>query len=553
MGCGCRRYLYTPKPKPNPEPEPPLSCPPGQRRVQARAGGTACEPDIDLGQCTEFEILVDGVCTAVKECVPPAILQSDGSCQVPNNVSSCKGGQTWDDVAKACVASVCLPGQKRDAVGGCSTECDAPLSWGGIRGVCMNPDGTEYTGGVPRCLEGETFDSATNRCRKRCPTALEVYDEALGRCIHDISKGDCPVGEVLDQSTGSCKKRCLPPKIEVQNLGCVDPCMQGQVRQVDGSCKTVDVRGCTDKSMLNYDPSAVQDDGSCKGCNIWFTPLDGKCVPCDKSGVIWDFELGAFSVTEFLGDLGIDTSMIPSIDNFICDYMKDDVLSAVHNALGFLEGEVELSDAFAAEGFPLPAHLTFMPVDFIPFDFYGTTESLAEIANAALHFGEGDISEAILKLLESVPMFGDGLRNILDNTEEAVQSLKKLPIGGVLGDILVVPVTFVGKAWDVIEKVLNDLPDLVKDQIVSKVAKTLGNTAAVPGPQAIPAAIAHALILFGKKQWDEALGALFGFLKWMKFTGKAAKMLVSVFKPFLKVLKTLSKDMPLLREIAGFI
>lgn len=508
MGCGCRSYVYTSKPKPNPDPEPKpdsLSCPPGQRRTQTRAGGVpTCEPDINLGQCTEFEILVDGICTAVTECVPPAVRQSDGSCQipqtfsnnasvcrddevkvngvcVPNNASSCTGGQTWDDMAKACVASVCLPGQKRDAIGDCSTECEAPLSWGGLQGVCLNPDGTEYIGGAPRCLEGEAFDSATNRCRKRCPTALEVYDEALGRCIHDVSKGDCPAGEVLDQNTGSCKKRCLPPKIELQGLGCVDPCQPGQIRQPNGC-----VWPPCPPGFSGAPGSCIRDSTTIFQCT---NPDPLKCAECTKSNVPYTGTFSAFGdgsrIKEYFDRAGIPFG---SIDSIVCDKAKETALDYLVDILGMTDDLSDLADDF------FPDWLSNMV------DGAGSStqvEKWSVFARSSILFGRGQFDEAVAGVFELIP----------DVIYEAGKSFAThlLDAAGLQG------------------KSLNSLTPAQKELVLDNYSLAV-SPLTIAFPLAAPIfSLMDAFILLGRKQWDEAAEVILTL-----GAGKYVKLAISV-------------------------
>lgn len=487
MGCGCRSNYYvsgggsvntTPA---DPVVDEPLVCPAGQR-VATRAGGGAraggsCEPDIDLKECSEYEILVNGICTSIKECVPPQVKQADGSCQNPQ--------------------TECVPPQVKQA-----------------DGSCQNP---------------QTFSNDAFICR-------DDEEKLIDRCVKRIL---CALDEVPDYASGNptCKKRLRCTGTTFVAGGSTETWVGYREPNEDtGVCTKIPDGGSDCPSGMKRDSagSCVTDDcpSGMKRNAV------GDCVECTYSGQAFLPDVGSFSVEEFLTDIGIDRSKVPTIDGTVCDFQKDQIIDLVLASINVLDGDASVLSVFEEYGFPLPGELQMLAATFeTTLDFVGTQESLANVASAAIQFGRGNFDLALLEALDAIPLFGDQIRFVLDNTEEALSFLKKIPLGGVFSGF----VSFVDAGVDKVLDALKNLSPETKDSVIQWVCKQIGRGQWVPGPHNIPVALIHAGILFGKKEWDESVGALFSVLKWMKFGGKGAKIIEKILRRVLDVLAKLNK------------
>ena len=239
----------------------------------------------------------DGICDQQDECV--GSLDVCGVCNGPGAIYDC--GCT-DIPAEDCDCN----GNQTDALGVCGGSCAADSDGDGICDTeeingCTNPFSCNYVPGATdddgSCLTTDAIGQCGGTCTSDADGDGICDDEddcigsldACGICngpgaIYDcgcapIPAGDCDCDGNQPDALGVCGGTCSSDD------------------NANGICDDVEVPGCTYAIATNYDPQALQDDGSCLFDIA--DPNDACSFDFNEDGGV-----GATDLLVFLGNFG---------------------------------------------------------------------------------------------------------------------------------------------------------------------------------------------------------------------------------------------------------
>jgi len=198
--------------------------------------------------------------------------------------------------------------------------------------------------------------------------------------------------------------------------------------------------------------------------------------------------MGVLDLSTILVTFGLPP--LPSLDQIICKDDKRRVLNNVIEMLSELAGDnISVMDGFS---------------DILEGGQYivsSLANNFADLAAAAIEFGRGNFGATIMELLESIPGWGNLIGEIFE----------KIGLDKVID-------------WS-----LSFISDSDKEKIKDLVVNGLALAAAIPNPFTpvlVPMiAMVTSAIMFGRHQWDEAIGNLL-----MLGLGKAGEKLFGVLK-----------------------
>jgi hypothetical protein len=201
----------------------------------------------------------------------------------------------------------------------------------------------------------------------------------------------------------------------------------------------------------------------------WCAEMDAR-PPCDYVSAA-NLNVMAVPVTTLL--VTFDLPPLPSLDQTICSQDKEEIILKVIELLDVVSG----SDLNILDGdmTPLETARYFLSTT-------GTVGNLADFAKAAIQFGRGEFGESVLNLLQALPIWGNIIGDIFD----------KLGIDDLLS-------YFVDKL----------LSEEQKQQVIDLAITIIDVASEIPNP-ASPilkplGVVLVSMIMFGRKQWDEAV------------------------------------------------
>ncbi|MGL5934610.1 MAG: hypothetical protein ACRCZI_03190, partial [Cetobacterium sp.] len=257
-------------------------------------------------------------------------------------------------------------------------------------------------------------------------------------------------------------------------------------------------------SGVGLNQVVLYPDGSAKNTEDFCADLPSEARICTYTGL----NLVAVGLSDILEEFGFPP--LPSVDANVCDWQKQ---VAIEEVLRFLEVYSEGSVLGVIQEYvDLPSELKKSVVMGIDVNIPDPSRDIAQAAMAAIKFGQKDLSASVMSAVKAVPL---------------------------IGDIAVDVLGAVGLSW--VPDLLNAIDPDRRDRIVGGTIKAIKSIPLTPHPATWLTNLVAIGMLFGHKEWDEAIGQLFSFLKFLKFTGKAADVLKKIFEVISALLKVPGK------------
>ena len=159
----------------------------------------------------------------------------------------CKCKEIFDNLTGKCIPeSHQCPAQQfyNTTSGECQIFCTNGQVYNSVSKVCETPQIPPPAPVIPTCAFDELYDQANQKCVKRCPDSLQIFNQNTQAC-------DCIEGYHLDETTGKCVVNPIKcgsnQRYSKSQAQCV--CIDGYIRDSSNNCSPM----CDSRQNKVYD------------------------------------------------------------------------------------------------------------------------------------------------------------------------------------------------------------------------------------------------------------------------------------------------------------